>query len=362
MDGDTEKEEAPETENRGAAARTEIPMMTPEMRRAFSDNQGNPESQGSLQTKHRNPSEEETEERGRLSDSHAPDLAQKKFSQASKQMNSEEDTGWTTVTSNKKRQQKGTVTRGIYQVHGKQTTNRFELLAEDPSEEKEKEEERGSAAGKKTPMTMEEMTIEQLDVELTQTRKTIEDIKMKRIMMGDDANEYMVEPPKDMEEPRRGQCYHLHQKENYFKNKLRLLMCEQDMKREILQKSREVEMEREETTVNVTGNPEEKDESGENPIEGPQEVMEITVSEDQSNCSDLPLNQEGLLQEHHQEYSPPFKLEEKLDEGTPHPPTPITCEATPPETREGVDTMHLDVTQQPVQISPVVVGEPADRF
>ncbi|KAL8170045.1 UNVERIFIED_CONTAM: hypothetical protein K2H54_062260 [Gekko kuhli] len=50
MDGDTEKEEAPETENRGAAARTEIPMMTPEMRRAFSDNQGNPESQGSLQT------------------------------------------------------------------------------------------------------------------------------------------------------------------------------------------------------------------------------------------------------------------------------------------------------------------------
>ncbi|KAL8182742.1 UNVERIFIED_CONTAM: hypothetical protein K2H54_062985 [Gekko kuhli] len=50
MDGDTKKEEAPETENRGAAARTEIPMMTPEMRRAFSDNQGNPESQGSLQT------------------------------------------------------------------------------------------------------------------------------------------------------------------------------------------------------------------------------------------------------------------------------------------------------------------------
>ncbi|KAL8170046.1 UNVERIFIED_CONTAM: hypothetical protein K2H54_062265 [Gekko kuhli] len=203
---------------------------------------------------------------------------------------------------------------------------------------------------------MEEMTIEQLDVELTQTRKTIEDIKLKRIMMGDDANEYMVEPPKDMEEPRRGQCYHLHQKENYFKNKLRLLMCEQDMKREILQKSREVEMETEETTVNVTGNPKEKDESGENPIEGPQEVMDITVSEDQSNCSDLPLNQEGLLQEHHQEYSPPFKLEEKLDEGTPHPPTPITCEATPPKTREGVDTMHLDVTQQLVQISPVVVG------
>ncbi|KAL8168562.1 UNVERIFIED_CONTAM: hypothetical protein K2H54_002656 [Gekko kuhli] len=295
------------------------------------------------------------------------------------QKDKETDEGWMQAGNTKRRTSRGVVKGGVYRPAEMSTSNRFDLLStseENVEEEMEtiqqggrtsptgngqqsgkgdleagkKKKEKETKKGQKKSMyrTMEDMTKEELEQLLEANKKNLEQIRTKRLELGDNPDNLLAGPQENPKDPTQAKRIHLRKKHEFLVSRHSTIQCaidhlrDQEPEKPEEEPDMEMEMEeRKEDPVQEQGRTEM--ETGE---EGEMTATEDSaVGEDKVDSSgggggqpDIPPNQEQFrrLYQHSLSKKPPDQSE--LDVAPLESPL-LLSRATPPAPQEGVEIM-----------------------
>ncbi|KAL8194174.1 UNVERIFIED_CONTAM: hypothetical protein K2H54_002251 [Gekko kuhli] len=295
------------------------------------------------------------------------------------QKDKETDEGWMQAGNTKRRTSRGVVKGGVYRPAEMSTSNRFDLLStseENVEEEMEtiqqggrtsptgngqqsgkgdleagkKKKEKETKKGQKKSMyrTMEDMTKEELEQLLEANKKNLEQIRTKRLELGDNPDNLLAGPQENPKDPTQAKRIHLRKKHEFLVSRHSTIQCaidhlrDQEPEKPEEEPDMEMEMEeRKEDPVQEQGRTEmETGEEGETTA-----TEDSAVGEDKVDSSgggggqpDIPPNQEQFrrLYQHSLSKKPPDQSE--LDVAPLESPL-LLSRATPPAPQEGVEIM-----------------------